>query len=141
MTLLLVFSVCVAGGAVPFLNADLFVVAIASVVRPSQLPWVIVVATAGQVLGKALTYVAAGRLVSRRRAQSGILEVLRRTGAAGDALIFVSALASVPPFFAVSLAAGAAEFGLLRFVLAASAGRAIRTAVFVSVPGLLRGGF
>jgi len=138
--LLLVFGICVAGGTLPFLNADLFVVAIATVVPPSQLTWLIAIATAGQVLGKVLTYSAAERLVSRRHAQPHILEMFRRTGAARDALIFLSALASVPPFFAVSLAAGAAEFGLLRFVLAASAGRAIRTALLVSVPGLMRGG-
>jgi membrane protein YqaA with SNARE-associated domain len=135
--LLLVFGVCVAGGAVPFLNADLFVVAVATVARPSQLPWLIAVATAGQVLGKVLTYAAAERLVNRRRPSSQILEKLRRTGVKGDVLIFASALASVPPFFAVSLAAGAAQFGMLRFALSATAGRAIRTGVLAAVPGLL----
>jgi len=55
------------------------------------------------------------------------------------AVVALSALASVPPFFAVAAACGALRLGLCRFVLAATAGRLVRNAFIVAAPSLLRG--
>jgi membrane protein YqaA with SNARE-associated domain len=70
---------------------------------------------------------APGRLPPRARA---VLErasaALAARGGAGRSLVFASAAIGVPPFYGVSLAAGALKMRLQDFLVSGTAGRIIR---------------
>lgn len=53
-------------------------------------------------------------------------------------MIFVSAFSGFPPFFAISVLAGAVSAPLRRFVVAGSLGRLLRFSAVVLFPDLLK---
>jgi uncharacterized membrane protein YdjX (TVP38/TMEM64 family) len=82
--------------------------------------------------------VAPLRSLQRRTSRRARGFIRRRPGLA-CVVVMISALTSVPPFFAVAAACGALHIGFGRFVVAAFAGRVIRTAAIVAFPSLLTG--
>jgi membrane protein YqaA with SNARE-associated domain len=59
----------------------------------------------------------------------------------GGALVFASASVGLPPFYIMSVAAGAARMNLAWFIVLGSLGRLIRFGVIVAVPQFVKGGF
>ena len=80
-------------------------------------------------VGKAIIFGAARGLFGHTKLTENV-SVLRRIFASqprlSDPLIFVSALTGLPPFYAVSIAAGGLRLSLRRFLAAGFVGRAIR---------------
>jgi membrane protein YqaA with SNARE-associated domain len=118
-------------GIVPLVNAELLVVGAAIAAPGIGVPFVVAASTAGQMSTKTLLYGVArwapGRLPPRARA---VLErasaALAARGGAGRSLVFASAAIGVPPFYGVSLAAGALKMRLQDFLVSGTAGRIIR---------------
>jgi uncharacterized membrane protein YdjX (TVP38/TMEM64 family) len=75
----------------------------------------------------------------QRRTSGRARGFIRRRPGLACVVVMISALTSVPPFFAVAAACGALHIGFGRFVVAAFAGRIIRTAAIVAFPSLLTG--
>lgn len=132
------FLYCVVAGLVPVVNAEIFLVAVAAAAPATSLPWVAVMAALGQMVAKVLLY-QAGRGVVRlpfARASASLEAVRLRIERwrSRDLLMFVSATAGLPPFYATSVLAGTLRYPLARFVVVGFVGRLIRFAVCVWLP-------
>lgn len=130
-TLLGLFAATLASGVIPFINAEVLVVAAAAALPAIGVPLVAITSTVGQMTSKAslfgLARWAPQRLPGRARAaleRSG--KAIGRRGRAVDTVVFTSAATGLPPFYGVSLAAGVTGMRLGRFLLAGGVGRLIR---------------
>jgi membrane protein YqaA with SNARE-associated domain len=118
-------------GVLPIVNAELLVAAAAIAAPGIGVPIVAAVSATGQMISKTLLFSLARWAPSRLPARArSILErssqsVASRGGAAGS-LVFTSAAVGLPPFYVVSLAAGALGMRLRTFVLPGGAGRLVR---------------
>jgi membrane protein YqaA with SNARE-associated domain len=128
------FAGCLVSGLLPLVNAELLVVAAAAAVPVGQLPLIALVAAIGQMVTKTSLYGVARwaptRLGPRARAllDRASAQASRRGSAVGTT-IFASALSGVPPFYGVSLAAGALGVRTGTFVISGLAGRLGRFAL------------
>ena len=138
------FVLSIVSALVPWVNAEVILLGFAAAAdSTTQLVALVGVVTAGQMIGKCLLYFvarrAAGiprhadRAASRWRHR---LESLRR---APLTLVFVSSAVGVPPFFLVTVLAGALRVGFGGFVTAGTLGRLLRFAGLVAVPRFLVG--
>jgi membrane protein YqaA with SNARE-associated domain len=131
---------CFVGGLVPVFNIEAYLLILASSTDSSRhwMPLSLVMA-GSHMLAKAILF-AVGRgagAVMSRRYQQGIERTRRRLERwryGRSAFVFASAFLGVPPFYAVSVLAGALEFGFVRFYLAGTAGRFFRFAAFLLFP-------
>ena len=137
-----VFAGCLAGGIVPVINAELIVLAAAAAAPPEALLPIIVLASTGQMLGKtALFYAGRGAIhlpVGSPRLAAGLAGWTERWSSAGGAVVFASAAAGLPPFYALSMACGASGMGIRVFLTAGFAGRFVRFGVIAFAPHLFR---
>ncbi len=135
------FTMSLASGVIPLINAELLVLAAATAVPSAGLPLVVVAGTAGQMLSKVILFVLAReapeRLPKRVRARlSRATTSLETKGAVTGSLIFASAATGLPPFYGVSLGAGVLGVELQSFVLAGTSGRLIRFGVLAGLGGV-----
>ncbi len=137
------FVLSAASAIVPWLNAEALLLALSTTARSWPALAVLVVLTAaGQMLGKSILYGLA-RAASRRYAPGQNEKVVRwrrrfeSSPRAALGIVFVSAAVSVPPFYVVTLAAGACGMGFGSFVGAGWLGRLVRFGALVSVPRLV----
>lgn len=124
----------VVSGVVPLVNAELLCVAAAVAVPMAGVPLVVAASTVGQMIAKVVLFVLArsapARLPKKAAARlDKAVEAVRARGGAAGSLVFVSAVVGLPPFYGVSLAAGALGMRLWTFILTGTAGRAVRFAV------------
>lgn len=130
-TLLGLFAATLASGVIPFINAELLVVAAAAALPAVGVPLVAITSTVGQMTSKAslfgLARWAPQHLPGRARAAlTRSSQAIDRGGRAADTVVFASAATGLPPFYGVSLAAGVVGMRLERFLLAGGLGRLIR---------------
>lgn len=123
----------VVSGVVPLVNAELICVAAAVAVPVAGLPLVVAASTVGQMISKTVLFALArtgpSRLPKKAAARlEKAVEAVRARGGAAASLVFVSALVGLPPFYGVSLAAGALGMRTSSFIATGTAGRAIRFA-------------
>lgn len=136
------FLLALASGLVPFIvNTEILLLGVALLTDAS--PAVLVaLATSGQMAGKLAVYQAGRGSLRfpwiRRRAESRAAAVFAHRPAAGLGVLSVSAVAGVPPFYAVSFMCGVLHLPLTAFLLIGSAGRVIRFAAVFLVPALFR---
>ena len=111
------FGLAVASAVMPWLNAEVIVLSLPAV-APSRtaLALLVVIATVGQMTGKGLVYWAGrkGNKVLPGRAGMALEKMKDRLAARpskATALVLVSSLVGLPPFFLVTFVAG----GLVRF--------------------------
>jgi membrane protein YqaA with SNARE-associated domain len=128
------FFVGLVSGLVPFVNAEAYLVSVSAFAPAATLGAVVVAATLGQMTAKCLLFLTGRGLVHlpiRRREASGLARVkgfLEGGAGRAAALVFVSALCGIPPFYLVTLAAGALGFPLGRFCALGTLGRVLRFA-------------
>ena len=118
-------------GIVPLVNAELLVAGAAVAAPGIGVPLVAAVSTVGQMVSKTLLFVLARWAPSRlplkaRAALSRASDAVTRRGGAAGSLVFTSALVGLPPFYGVSLAAGALGMRLRSFVVSGGVGRLVR---------------
>lgn len=121
-------------GVVPLVNAELLVAGAAVLVGAPALPLVALVVGAGQMLTKSLLYGLArwapARLPGRaRRRLDRAAANLTGRGRAVGTMILASALLGIPPFYGVSLAAGAVRVPVATYLVPGAAGRWVRFAL------------
>ena len=143
------FVASVASGLVPFVNAEVVVVA-AAVAVPSSQQWLVVaVCSLGQMIAKALLYAFARWLPQRLPARAvrhleRASEKAKRIEQAGWSLILVSAIVGLPPFYVISLASGMVRVNFAAFLAIGFVGRYIRFAILaygaVAAGGAIQGG-
>jgi membrane protein YqaA with SNARE-associated domain len=118
-------------GIVPLINAELLVVGAAIAAPGIGVPLLAAVSTAGQMSTKTVLYGVARWaprwLPPRARAVLGRASgALAARGGTASSLVFASAAIGVPPFYGVSLAAGALEMRLQDFLVSGAVGRVVR---------------
>ena len=131
--LLSLFGMSVASGLVPVVNAEVLVVGAAVAAPSGYLIPVVAVSTLGQMVAKVALYACARwipeRLPARARARlDRAADKAGRLKQSGYALVLVSAIVGLPPFYAITLAAGAMKMKLAGFVVAGTLGRVVRFA-------------
>ncbi len=138
------FVVGVVSGLLPVVNTEAFLLAVAVLAPPASLPGTVVLTTAGQMAAKALLYLSgsgAVRLPVLERPRARLVEVrerLERRRTSTAAVVFASASTGFPPFYLVSVAAGAMRWPLAAFLLVGGSGRLLRFAAIASLPRLLQ---
>ncbi|HEX6041391.1 YqaA family protein [Longimicrobium sp.] len=137
------FGVAVLSAVIPLINIEIYLLG-ASALAPREMVIPLVIAgTLGQVIGKiALYYAGSGALkIPGKRLQAALQKMntqMQERPRMGGALVFVSATLGLPPYYVVTLAAGAAKMNLPMFLGVSLIGRLIRFAIVVAVPQLAR---
>jgi membrane protein YqaA with SNARE-associated domain len=133
----------IASGIVPFVNAEVYVVALGSMAPRPLLPLLLVIATLSHMLGKALLYWA-GHAAERlpegrftRRLAAARAKFDERT-TLGGALVFVSAAVGLPPFYVLTVACGVLGYSFRWFFVLGFAGRLLRFGALILMPELSR---
>jgi membrane protein YqaA with SNARE-associated domain len=128
---------------VPWVNAEVLMLSAVPLARSAPaLAALVVAVSAGQMAGKAVMYWVSRRSALPRSPRvQGALDRWRvrfehRPGAALG-LTFVSALVGIPPFYAVSIAAGALRVAFGRFMAVGTLGRLAHFAIVALLPDLL----
>jgi len=117
---------------VPWVNAEVIVLSLPTVAGSVwQLLALVMVATAGQMLGKCVVYWAGrrGAGLSGPKVKATLARWRARTSqrpAAPLVTVLVSSTISVPPFYLMSLVAGAIRMPFGRYLVAGSCGRLLR---------------
>ncbi|MBA4155930.1 MAG: VTT domain-containing protein [Gemmatimonadetes bacterium] len=137
------FGVCVASGFVPLINAEIYLLAASAATPRHASLYLILMGTLGQMTAKVVMYYAGRgtiRLPAHRYSQaiSRAAVHMERWRGRRDLMIFVSAFSGLPPFFAISVLAGAVSAPLWRFVVAGFLGRLLRFTTVVLFPDLLK---
>ncbi|HEY0017200.1 MAG TPA: hypothetical protein VGC13_12900 [Longimicrobium sp.] len=136
-------GVAVASAIIPVINIEIYLLGAAALAPQAMAVPLVLAATIGQMIGKVVMYFAgtgAVKLPGKRlqAALDGMHVTLRDRPRSGGALVFASAASGFPPFFIVTVAAGAARMNLAAFVVLGFLGRLVRFAVIVAVPHLAR---
>ncbi len=143
LALLSAFALGVAFGAVPTGTAEAFALA-AGVVNPPMLRVpLIVVYTAGHIIGKLLWYwfgTHSERFRNPRIRQmiARAKELLAKNRHVGNGLLFTSSFASLPPFLPMVVASGVARVPIATFLVVSFVGRLLRFGAVAAFPALIR---
>lgn len=135
--------VCFIAGLIPLVNAEIFLAGLSmwAVKSPGQLPAIVAMAAVGQMSAKVILYYAGlgmfelptGKWRTRIERARGRLDKWREKPYFIYAL---SASVGLPPFYLVSLAAGALRINFTLFCIIGFIGRVLRFAVVVAIPWL-----
>lgn len=123
----------------PFVNAELYLLAASAAAPASMTLPLIIAATAGQMTAKVAMY-GAGRGVVRlpgERMKRWVADAetwAQTRPNTGNGLVLVSAASGFPPFYFMSIACGMLKFRFLPFLALGFTGRFIRFAVVVLFP-------
>jgi len=136
------FLFSLAGGIIPVLNVEAYLLSISALMPGSTMVPVVVAASAGQMAAKSLLYLS-GRGLLRlplRTAREGVERLAARLAnyqGGSNTLVLVSAVIGIPPFYGVSVAAGALRLRFVAFFVVGSLGRAARFAVVFLLPRMV----
>jgi membrane protein YqaA with SNARE-associated domain len=142
------FIVAFLSGLLPFINIEIFLVAAAAIASASSPVWPLgVVAAVGQLAAKTLLYRGAaagldsraGRRVSPERLAALRLRMSEMNPWILGGFNLFSAFSGVPPFFVVSVLAGAVRMRFWQFLLTGLAGRTARLVLMVEFPHVIKG--
>lgn len=137
------FVGCVVGSVVPIIHTELLIFGISALAPGAQGLLLVLVATAGTMVGKTILYYAGQGLVRlplrRRERIDRYLEEARERQGIASGVLFAAAAVGFPPFYVVTVAAGAIRISLLRFIVIGFLGRLIRFSIVVYAPHLIRG--
>jgi membrane protein YqaA with SNARE-associated domain len=136
------FGLAVASAVFPWVNAEVIVLSLPAV-APSRaaLILLVLIATAGQMTGKCFLYWAGrkGNKVLPGRAGQILTKWRHRLEARPSravALVLISSVVGLPPFYLMTLLAGALRMNFLVYLTAGTAGRLVRFGVLVTLPQL-----
>ena len=124
----------------PWVNAEIFVLALPSIAgNAGRLAALVAVVTVGQMAGKYVIFAAARRgLTTPPRRAAALMDRWRArlTGSAAQALSLIafSSTVGLPPFYVVSMIAGAVNLRADWFLAAGAAGRLVRFLALAFVP-------
>jgi membrane protein YqaA with SNARE-associated domain len=135
------FLYALASGLIPVVNIEVYLLAVATLTKGAPAP-ILLLVTAGQMIAKYILYLSGrglirlppGRIQGKVQKARDALESHPR-GAGG--VVLFSAITGFPPFYGMSLAAGALALPLPRFLVAATFGRLLRFTVVFFAPQLL----
>lgn len=125
------FVVCVIGGFVPIVNAEVYFASIGATAERAAIVPIVLIGTLGQMTAKTAIFFA-GRGILRlpvTRDSERMRVVLAKARAWRgpiELFVFVSALFGIPPFYIVSLLGGTIGISVTHFIALGFTGRLIR---------------
>jgi membrane protein YqaA with SNARE-associated domain len=134
------FLVAVASGLIPFIiNIEAYLIAVAAIAHASPVPMVGTV-TAGQMTAKLILYLTGKgslnlKFIHREKMEKAVAAFEKHRGHS-MAVVGFSSLVGLPPFYAVSLLAGAVRLPLVAFMVVGTIGRIIRFGAVYLAPAL-----
>jgi membrane protein YqaA with SNARE-associated domain len=137
------FLYSLVGGIIPFLNVEAYLLGVSAMAPGAQIIPVVIASTAGQMAAKSLLYLSGEgllRLPVRDSARKRIDELqvrLARHRHRATGLLALSAVTGLPPFYSMSVAAGALRMPFWTFFVIGTLGRALRFAVVFVLPRLM----
>jgi len=144
------FGLAVVSAVFPWVNAEVIVLSLPAM-APSKAALVVLLltATAGQMTGKCFLYWAGrkGNKVLSGRAGKALTrwrESLESRPAKAVLLVLISSIVGLPPFYVMTILAGALRMNFLVYLAAGTTGRLIRFGALVMLPqfalSFLKGG-
>jgi membrane protein YqaA with SNARE-associated domain len=121
-------------GVVPVINAELLVAGVVVAAPHVGVPAIALVSASGQMFTKTALFLLAKWAPHRLRGRARLAverasAAVRARGGTVGSLVFTSALTGLPPFFGVSVAAGALGMRVRSFLASGGIGRIARFAV------------
>lgn len=139
------YAVAIVSAVVPWVNAEVVMVsAVPIAVSPWHLAGLVVAVSLGQMTGKSIMFWLSRRTTARpqwtrwRQAIDTWRARYDERPRAALAMTFVSALIGFPPFFIVSIVAGAMRVSFGWFLAVGLAGRLLHFGAIALIPDLLR---
>ena len=135
--------VCFISGFVPVVNAELYLLLVATMIPKSLFVPVLLLATMGQMTAKSLIYLT-GKGVIRlpiKKLETGVArmeERMERWESGIGTFMFVSAFSGFPPFYLSTFAAGAMRLRYNYFLMSGFSGRLLRFGVIMFFPQLFK---
>jgi membrane protein YqaA with SNARE-associated domain len=135
------FLMGLVSGTVPFvINLEIYLLGVAALSK-APAPAIVGLAAAGQMLAAYLLYLAGrgvlGAKFVRWKRREAAVKAFERYRAHSLALVAVSSITGIPPFYGVSLAAGTVRFPMARFLIVGTIGRVIRFTLVYLAPAWL----
>jgi membrane protein YqaA with SNARE-associated domain len=146
-TVLTCFALAIVSALLPWVNAEVLLLAVAAPMTSAiDLAVIVVAVTAGQVSGKGALYWIARRVPHSPTGHFGRAVDRWRVACAArpssaQTMMLVSAIFGVPPFYATTVAAGALKINFGRFLSAAIVGRLLHFSGIALAPVLLHACF
>ena len=137
------FVGCLVGSFVPFVNTELVILSAAAMAPPGLTIPLILIAALTQMLAKSVLYLAGSGLLHlpEGRATRRLHEALAKAQHwpnTGTLFLFSSVSLGLPPFYLVSVAAGAIRLPFARFFVLGLAGRLLRFSLVVLLPQAIK---
>jgi membrane protein YqaA with SNARE-associated domain len=137
------YGYCVLSGLLPFVNAELYLLAASAAVSREMALGVVIAGTLGQMTAKVAMYLAGRGMVKLpgARLQRMVAEAeawAARRPNMGGGLIFVSASTGFPPFYIMSIACGVVRTNLAQFATVGFVGRFLRFGIVVLFPQIAK---
>lgn len=139
------FGLSIVSALVPWVNGEILLLSMAALVHsPGKLFVLVVLASAGQMAGKCVLYwTARGALHSGSSRIAKKVERWRERFegplAKRLALVFISSAVGIPPFYIISILAGAFQLDFKSFQVVGMCGRLVRFGLIVAIPYLTLG--
>lgn len=135
--------VCFISGFVPLVNAELYLLLVASMIPKSMFVPVLLLAAFGQMMAKSLIYLTGKGIISLpiKKLETGVARLEERIehwDPGVSSFLFVSAFTGFPPFYLSTLAAGAMRLRYNYFLAAGFSGRLLRFGVIMFFPQLFK---
>ncbi|MEJ2247877.1 MAG: VTT domain-containing protein [Acidobacteriota bacterium] len=146
MSLPLMYATCfglsIVSALLPWVNSEVLLLSLSAFAHSSfQLMILVLLASAGQLLGKCILYwagrgvipVSSGRI---DKAFNSWKDRFARSGSKSMWLVFISAVTGIPPFYVITFLAGAFRLKFSSFIAVAAAGRLLHFGILAMVPQL-----
>ncbi len=131
-----------ASAVLPWVNCEILVLSLAAFAHSRlHLVTLVLITTVGQMVGKCLLYWAGCTTIRFRthrmaRALSIWKERLARSPSKPSAVVFVSSALGIPPFYLITVLAGALRVRFAPFLVVGTCGRLLRFGLLAFVPQL-----
>lgn len=137
MSAIVLFAISLVGAVLPMYGSEVAALAAAAVAEGPLRVGLIAMAAGAQSIGKLVVYAAAAA-GAKAPLVAGIgvgtlRDSIERSRMSATAVVFTSALASLPPLYATAVVCGAAGYGRLPFGVAVFAARVVRYALLVAI--------
>jgi membrane protein YqaA with SNARE-associated domain len=146
MSLSLMYATCfglsIVGALLPWVNCEVLLLSLSAFAHTSfQLMILVLLASAGQLVGKCVLYWAGRGMipVSSRRIEKALnswKDRFAKSASKSMWLVFISAVTGIPPFYAITFLAGAFRLKFSSFISVAAAGRLLHFGILAMVPQL-----
>lgn len=137
------FALSVVSALVPWVNGEVLLLALTALARsPLEVAALVLLASAGQMAGKCALYWAGRGVVPLRSARArrtlaSWKERFERSPSRLLGLVFVSSALGIPPFYVVTILAGAFRVRFGRFMAVGACGRVLRFGLLVLIPQIV----